>query len=122
MSKHLLLAGALVFYWRLVLLCSAAVTTSGSANSPPAPVRRFINGGERVLHRPCRSAGRRPRPAVKNLTEVTRLVPQEPAGWANLGILQLRQNNFEEAAKSLEQARQLAPQKRPHRRNSRCSQ
>jgi cytochrome c-type biogenesis protein CcmH/NrfG len=48
--------------------------------------------------------------AVKNLTEVTRLVPQEPAAWANLGILQLRQNNFEDAAKSLEQARQLAPQ------------
>ncbi|HEX8234722.1 MAG TPA: FG-GAP-like repeat-containing protein [Abditibacteriaceae bacterium] len=48
--------------------------------------------------------------AAKNLTEVTRLVPQEPAAWANLGILQLRQNNFEEAARSLEKARQLAPQ------------
>ncbi|MDQ2856888.1 MAG: FG-GAP-like repeat-containing protein, partial [Acidobacteriota bacterium] len=44
------------------------------------------------------------------LAKVTQLVPGEPAGWANWGLLALRQRVFEEAATRLERARALAPQ------------
>jgi tetratricopeptide (TPR) repeat protein len=40
----------------------------------------------------------------------TRLVPGEPAGWGNWGILALRQRNFDEAAQRLEQTQRLAPE------------
>ncbi len=48
--------------------------------------------------------------ADSRLSEVTRLVPAEPAGWANWGILALRQRNYDAAAQRLERARDLAPQ------------
>jgi cytochrome c-type biogenesis protein CcmH/NrfG len=48
--------------------------------------------------------------AESKLAEVTQLVPTEPAGWANWGVLALRQRNYDEAAQRLERARDLAPQ------------
>ena len=48
--------------------------------------------------------------AESKLAEVTRLAPGEPAGWANWGVLALRQRNFDAAAQRLERARDLAPQ------------
>ena len=48
--------------------------------------------------------------AEARLQEFTRLAPDEPAGWADLGLLYLRQRQFERAAESLESARQLAPE------------
>lgn len=48
--------------------------------------------------------------AESNLSEVTQLVPAEPAGWANWGILALRQRNYDVAAQRLQRARDLAPQ------------
>ena len=48
--------------------------------------------------------------AESNLSEVTQLVPSEPAGWANWGILALRQRNYDTAAQRLGRARDLAPQ------------
>lgn len=48
--------------------------------------------------------------AESRLSQVTQLVPAEPAGWANWGILALRQRNYESAAQRLEKARNLAPQ------------
>lgn len=48
--------------------------------------------------------------ADAKLAEVTQLVPPEPAGWANWGLLALRQRNFDAAAQRLEQARSLAPE------------
>ena len=48
--------------------------------------------------------------AEQKLSEITKLVPDEPAGWANWGILALRQRNYDLAAQRFEQARQLAPQ------------
>jgi tetratricopeptide (TPR) repeat protein len=48
--------------------------------------------------------------ADSRLSEVTRLVPPEPAGWANWGILALRQRNYDIAAQRLDRARDLAPQ------------
>src|ERR1700685_2256251 len=48
--------------------------------------------------------------AESKLSEVTQLVPGEPAGWANWGVLALRQRNYDVAAQRLERARDLAPQ------------
>jgi tetratricopeptide (TPR) repeat protein len=48
--------------------------------------------------------------ADSKLAQLTQLVPKEPAGWANWGVLALRQRNFEAAAQRLERARALAPQ------------
>jgi len=47
--------------------------------------------------------------AEAKLSQVTQLVPPEPAGWANWGLLSLRQRNFDTAAERLERARSLAP-------------
>ena len=47
--------------------------------------------------------------AESQLTQVTEQVPQEPAAWANLGVLAMRQNALPKAAEYLEEARQLAP-------------
>ena len=47
--------------------------------------------------------------ALSGLTTATLLVPQEPAAWADLGVFYLRQNNWDEARKALEKARDLAP-------------
>jgi Tfp pilus assembly protein PilF len=48
--------------------------------------------------------------ADSKLGELTTLVPDEPAGWANWGVLALRQRNYDLAAQRLEQAHKLAPQ------------
>lgn len=48
--------------------------------------------------------------AESKLSEVTQLVPAEPAGWADWGVLALRQRNYDLAGQRLERARQLAPQ------------
>ncbi|HEX5832366.1 MAG TPA: FG-GAP-like repeat-containing protein [Pyrinomonadaceae bacterium] len=47
--------------------------------------------------------------ADAKLAQFTQLVPEEPAGWANWGVLALRQRNFESAAERIERARSLAP-------------
>ena len=48
--------------------------------------------------------------ADSELAQVTQLVSAEPAGWANWGLLALRQRNFDAAAERLERARALAPE------------
>src|SRR6185503_19493597 len=47
--------------------------------------------------------------ADAKLGQFTQLVPGEPAGWANWGMLALRQRNFDAAAERIERARSLAP-------------
>ena len=47
--------------------------------------------------------------ADARLSELTQLVPGEPSGWANWGILALRQRNYDLAAQRLEKSRDLAP-------------
>jgi tetratricopeptide (TPR) repeat protein len=47
--------------------------------------------------------------AESKLSEFTTLVPAEPAGWANWGVLALRQRKLDVAAQRLERARSLAP-------------
>jgi tetratricopeptide (TPR) repeat protein len=46
--------------------------------------------------------------ADSKLAEVTQLVPGEPAGWANWGILALRQRNYDTAAQRFARAHDLA--------------
>src|SRR5271163_4128115 len=48
--------------------------------------------------------------AEKELARSAALVPAEPAGWANWGILRLRQRDFDAASERLQKARKLAPQ------------
>jgi Tfp pilus assembly protein PilF len=47
--------------------------------------------------------------ADSTLERATRLATGEPAGWANWGVLALRQGNFDAAAQRLGQAQKLAP-------------
>ena len=47
--------------------------------------------------------------AKQNLTLATQAAPGEPASWANLGVLALRQQDYETAFKDADQARQLLP-------------
>ncbi|HEX5890279.1 MAG TPA: tetratricopeptide repeat protein, partial [Pyrinomonadaceae bacterium] len=46
--------------------------------------------------------------ADEKLAQFTQLAPAEPAGWANWGLLALRQRNFDAAAERIERARSLA--------------
>src|SRR6185503_12199524 len=48
--------------------------------------------------------------ADKELARVTELVAAEPAGWANWGLLALRQRNFDLASERLDRARVEAPE------------
>src|SRR6185295_11435708 len=47
--------------------------------------------------------------ADAKLAQFTQLAPAEPAGWANWGLLALRQRNYDTAAERLNKARNLAP-------------
>jgi Tfp pilus assembly protein PilF len=47
--------------------------------------------------------------ADAKLSQLTQLVPDEPAGWGNWGVLALRQRNFDATAERLNRARSLAP-------------
>lgn len=47
--------------------------------------------------------------ADSKLAQFTQFAPSEPAGWANWGMLALRQRNFDSASERLERARNLAP-------------
>src|SRR5687768_8701952 len=46
--------------------------------------------------------------ADTKLSQFTQLAASEPAGWANWGLLALRQRNFDTASERLERARSLA--------------
>ena len=47
--------------------------------------------------------------AKDKLTRATQIAPGEPAGWANLGLLAVRHQEFDSALETVEKARQLAP-------------
>ncbi|HEX7330000.1 MAG TPA: FG-GAP-like repeat-containing protein [Pyrinomonadaceae bacterium] len=47
--------------------------------------------------------------ADAKLAQFTQLAASEPAGWANWGLLALRQRNYDQAAERLRKARDLAP-------------
>lgn len=47
--------------------------------------------------------------ADEKLAQFTQLAAPEPAGWANWGLLALRQRNYDTAAQRFDRARELAP-------------
>ncbi|HEY6184970.1 MAG TPA: FG-GAP-like repeat-containing protein [Terriglobales bacterium] len=47
--------------------------------------------------------------AEDKLSQLTKMVPNEPAGWANWGVLALRQRNYDPAGQRFSKARELAP-------------
>ena len=47
--------------------------------------------------------------AESELTKAAQLAPDEPASWADLGLLSLRQRNLDKAGERLEKARALVP-------------
>ncbi len=47
--------------------------------------------------------------ARRHLERLTQLAPEEPAGWANLGLLFLRQQQIDEAIQRITRAAELAP-------------
>ncbi|NNE65638.1 MAG: tetratricopeptide repeat protein [Pyrinomonadaceae bacterium] len=81
--------------------CNTPVPKRGSANYDEA-VTRFFVGLAAV------QVGNDPRAATE-LEAATKLASGEPAVWNNLGVLQLRQKDFEKAEVSLEKARELSP-------------
>lgn len=48
--------------------------------------------------------------AEESLNQAVGLIPQEPAGWADRGLLYLRTGRLPDAARDLEEARRLAPE------------
>lgn len=97
----------------LILLCLSAAfvaTSCRRGTDAPAPgtaeyakvVRAFYTGlaalqvGDDVR-------------AEEKLREATAIAPAEPAAWADLGLLYLRQRQFDRAAENFERARALAP-------------
>ncbi len=48
--------------------------------------------------------------ARKGLTRATELAPGEPAGWADLGLLQFRQQDYDGAYQSVQKAQALVPE------------
>lgn len=48
--------------------------------------------------------------AASELAKAVELAPGEPAAWNNLGVLQLRQKDFENSQASLEKAHGLLPE------------
>ena len=97
----------------LVLLATVLATLPGCHSAPKLPDKSSREYGDVVSAFYVGLAALQVGDDVhadSRLSEVTRLVPAEPAGWANWGILALRQRNYDTAAQRLERARDLAPQ------------
>ena len=73
-------------------------------------LRDLRRDGLGVLLRRRRPRRRRQRPREDEPDRATELVPEEPAAWANLGLLEAPLGDHDAAAQDLEQARKLAPE------------
>jgi len=96
----------------LLLLASFALVLSGCHSSPKLPEKGSKAYADAVSAFYIGLAALQVGDDVhaeSKLSEVTQLVPAEPAGWANWGVLALRQRNYDLAAQRLERARHLAP-------------
>src|SRR5215211_7112407 len=96
---------SLAFALLLALLCACSRTTNLPTKSSPQYnelVRTFYIGlaALQVGHDVQADA---------KLAQFTQLATSEPAGWANWGLLALRQRNYDQAAERLHKARELAP-------------
>ncbi|HEX2270465.1 MAG TPA: FG-GAP-like repeat-containing protein [Pyrinomonadaceae bacterium] len=95
-----------------ILLLTAALVIAGCRPSAPLPGRGTSEYNELVrtfyIGLAALQVGHDVQ-ADSKLAQFTQLAPGEPAGWANWGLLALRQKNFDTASERLERARTLAP-------------
>ncbi|HYG82676.1 MAG TPA: FG-GAP-like repeat-containing protein, partial [Pyrinomonadaceae bacterium] len=100
----------LSYYSALFLLAALCLAGCKSAPNLPAKGSREYNDTVRAFYvgLAALQVGDDVR-AESELTRATQLAPDEPASWANLGLLSLRQRNLDAAGERLEKARQLAP-------------
>jgi len=96
-----------------ILFLTAVLVISGCRITPTLPVRGTREYNELVrtfyIGLAALQVGHDVQADAK-LAQFTQLAPSEPAGWANWGLLALRQRNFDLASQRLERARNLAPQ------------
>ena len=94
----------------LLVVLLLTITTCQPADKLPAKSSKEYNAVVRAFYigLAALQVGDDVRADTK-LAELTQLVPAEPAGWANWGLLALRQRNFDPATERLERARALAP-------------
>ncbi len=99
-----------IYYCALFLLAAAGLAGCKSAPNLPAKGSREYNDTVRAFYvgLAALQVGDDVR-AESELTRATQLAPDEPASWANLGLLSLRQRNLDAAGERLEKARGLAP-------------
>ncbi len=96
---------------RIVLTCvvALAVAAAGCRRSPrvsDATYRQAVTAFYVSLAAMQTSQEQHARTELDRLVQ---LVPHEPAGWANLGLLLLRQQRVDEAVERMSKAAQLAP-------------
>jgi cytochrome c-type biogenesis protein CcmH/NrfG len=94
-----------------IVLCSTGLKACRSGDRLPDPSSQTYREAVAAFHTSLAAiqAGIETI-AEEQMLRVTSLVPQEPAAWANLGLLALRRTAFDLAAERLQRARTLAPE------------
>ncbi len=103
-SRKLLIIGAAILV--IALTCFYFARQSQRGSSPSSPryaefISAFYSGVTALETGENRARTR--------LEKATELMPNEAAAWANLGLLQLRNNELDLALQSLKKAQELAP-------------
>ncbi len=95
----------------LALAASVAVSSCASCRQPAEVPEATYREAVTAFHTALAALETSQEPlARQKLDRVIALVPQEPAGWANLGLLLLRQQENAPAKERLIKAAELAPQ------------
>src|SRR5687767_4254416 len=95
----------------LALAASAAVSSCAACRRPAEVPEATYREAVTAFHTALAALETSQEPlARQKLDRVIALVPQEPAGWANLGLLLLRQQENGPGKERLSQAAALAPQ------------
>jgi tetratricopeptide (TPR) repeat protein len=95
----------------LALAASVAVSSCASCRTPAEVPEATYREAVTAFHTALAALETSQEPlARQKLDRVIALVPQEPAGWANLGLLLLRQQENAPARERLTKAAELAPE------------
>src|SRR5687768_2815405 len=95
----------------LALAASVAVSSCASCRKPAEVPEATYREAVTAFHTALAALETSQEPlARQKLDRVIALVPQEPAGWANLGLLLLRQQENGPGKERLAKAAELAPQ------------
>ncbi|HKC65036.1 MAG TPA: FG-GAP-like repeat-containing protein, partial [Pyrinomonadaceae bacterium] len=111
-SQILFMRNRLLLGRQSLLICFLLLTIAGCKTAPKLPAKNSKEYNDTVrafyVGLAALQVGDDVR-AESELTKATQFAPDEPASWANLGLLSLRQRNLDVAAERLERARTLAP-------------